>query len=193
MSHSAPSRSIPSLTVRPGAALPFAAAALGAAVLAASLTPAPAAAIDERFNGAWQKDETRSDPPWRPPGTPATKRTDTKIDITLVGEDLMMVFTLRPPEWNTPVQVTASYITDNKPQQAPDFAGGMREVRARWRKKKLEVSYTVKTPWFEADVQETWEISKDGNDLIQTNFGRTAENPRPDIRKNYFVRATDDQ
>lgn len=169
-------------------------AALGAAFLIASLATAPAAAQDERFAGSWERDESRSDGPWRPPGTPPTKRTETRIDISLVGEDVMMVFTLRPPDWDTSVQVPASYITDNKPQQAPDFLGGQREVRARWRKKKLNIAYTVKTPWFEADVQEVWEISKNGQDLIQTTFGRTAgSGQRPDVRKYYHVRAVEDQ
>ena len=168
-------------------------AALGAAVLIAALTPAPAAAQDERFAGSWVRDETRSDAPWRPPGSPPTKRTETRIDISLVGEDVMMVFTLRPPDWDTSVQVPANYITDNKPQQAPDFFGGQREVRARWRKKKLNIAYTVKIGPVEADVQEVWEISKNGQDLIQTTFGRTANSQRPDVRKFYHVRAAADQ
>lgn len=50
------------------------------------------------------------------------------------------------------------------------------------------MSYTVKLPQFEADVQETWAITKDG-DLLQTIFGRGAEG-HPDVRKNYYVRAT---
>ena len=55
-------------------------------------------------------------------------------------------------------------------------------------KKKLNVAYTVRLPGFEADVQQIWEITKDG-DLLQTIFGRGAEG-RPDIRKNYYVPAT---
>lgn len=168
-------------------------AALGAAFLIASGAPPPAAAQDERFAGSWVKDETRSDAPWRPPGTPPTKRTETKIDISLVGEDVTMVFTLRPPDWDTSVQVPANYITDNKPQEAPDFFGGQREVRVKWRKKKLNIAYTIKFGGFEADVQEVWEVSKNGQDLIQTIFGRTANSQRPDVRKFYHVRATEDQ
>ena len=61
-------------------------------------------------------------------------------------------------------------------------------MRARWRKKKLTVSFTVSLPGFEADVQHIWEINKQGY-LVQTIFGRGAEG-RPDIRKNYFVRAS---
>ncbi len=168
-------------------------AALGAAFLIASLAPVPAAAQDERFAGSWERDETRSDAPWRPPGSPPTKRTDTRIDISLVGDDVMMVFTFRPPDWDTSVQVPANYITDNKPQQAPNFVGGQREVRAKWRKKKLNIAYTIKIGPVEADVQEVWEISKNGQDLIQTTFGRTAgSGQRPDVRKYYHVRATED-
>lgn len=157
--------------------------------VATALAAAPAAAQDERFVGIWQKDLTRSDAPW--PGRhdrPQPNAADIEIEIRLVGEDVELVQTSRRPDWPTPRHIEATYTTDNKPHAAPDLGGGaMREVRARWRKKKLTVSYTVKLGQFEADVQQIWEITKNG-DLLRTHVGRGAEG-RPDIRKTYYVAA----
>lgn len=163
---------------------------LGAALAVAWFAGAPAAAQDERFVGIWQKDISRSDAPW--PGRhdrPQPNAADIEIDIHFDGEDVMLIQTSRRRDWPTPQSVNVTYITDNKPHAAADLGSGrMNEVRARWRKKKLTVSYTVKLPRFEADVQQIWEITKDG-DLLRTHVGRGAEG-RPDIRKNYFVRAS---
>lgn len=193
MNRSTPSRSFPSPSALSRAAAPFAAAVLGAAFVA-SLGATPVAAQDERIVGIWQKDYSRSDAPFPGrPDRPQPNPVDTEVDISLVGKDVVMKFTLRRGDWPSPVSVDANYVTNNKAQQAPDFRGGMREVRARWRKKKLTVSYTIQFGPVEADVQETWEISKDGKDLLQTNFGRTASEGRPDIRKTYYVPASDVQ
>ena len=193
MSQSARRRSFALPSVWPRAAASSVAVILGVALAMATFSTEPAVAQDERLIGIWQKDYSRSDAPWpRRHDSPQPNAVDTEIDISLVGEDVVMNFTLRRRDWTTPVQVNANYITDNKPQQAPDFRGGMREVRAKWRKKKLTISYTVKIGEFEADVQEFWELSKNGSDLIQKVVGR-GDNGRPDIRENYHVRATDIQ
>lgn len=164
---------------------------LGAALVAAAPGAAPAAAQDERIAGIWQKDYTRSDAPF--PGRhdrPQPNAADIEIEISLEGEDVVLIQTSRRRDWPTPRTVSVNYVTNNKPSPAPNLrGGGMQEVRSKWRKKRLTVSYTITFP-FEADVEETWQISKDGKDLVQTIFGRTAANPRPDIRKNYYVRAT---
>ncbi|MCE2559183.1 MAG: hypothetical protein J4F98_11385 [Acidobacteria bacterium] len=163
---------------------------LGSVLAAAVLAAAPAAAQDERFAGTWQKDYSRSDAPW--PGRhdrPQVNAADIEIEIRLEGEDIALIQTSRRRGWPSPRVVDVTYITNNKPHAARDLgSGSMLEVRARWRKKKLNVSYTVKLPEFEADVQQIWEITKDG-DLLQTIFGRGAAG-RPDIRKNYYVPAT---
>ncbi|MYF06194.1 MAG: hypothetical protein F4230_15005 [Holophagales bacterium] len=163
---------------------------LGATLAVAWFAGAPAAAQDERMVGIWQKDLQRSDADWphrhdrRLPNA-----ADIELDISLDGEDVVMVFTSRRRDWPTPRTTTAHYITDNKPNPVPDIDSGTpRDVRAKWRKRKLTVSYTIKFP-FEADIQQIWELSKDGENLLLTRFGRT-EQGRPDIRKNYFVRAT---
>ncbi|MYB20665.1 MAG: hypothetical protein F4Y16_17060 [Holophagales bacterium] len=163
---------------------------LGAALAVVWFAGAPAAAQDERFVGIWQKDISRSDAPW--PGRhdrPQPNAADIEIEFRLVGDDVELTQTSRRRDWPTPQHVNVTYVTDNKRHAAPDLGSGrMQEVRARWRKKKLTVSFTVSLPGFEADVQQIWEITKQG-DLLQTIAGRGAEG-RPDIRKNYFVRAS---
>lgn len=168
-----------------------AAAVLGSALLMAALGAAPAAGQDERIVGIWRKDYMRSDADWphrqdrRPVNPP-----DIEIGIGLEGEDVVLVQTSRRGDWPAPHTLRVKYITNNKPSPAPNLRNGqVHEVRARWRKKKLSVSYTLTFP-FEADVEEIWQISKDGKDLVQTILGRAASSPRPDIRKNYYVRAS---
>ena len=174
---------------RPSSSTTFAVIA-AALLVAAALAAAPAAAQDERMAGIWQKDLDRSDADWphrhdrRLPNA-----ADIEVEIGLDGEDVVMVFTSRRRDWPTPRSTRSHYVTDNKPNPVPDIDNGTpRDVRAKWRKKKLTVSYTIKFP-FEADIQQIWELSKDGETLLLTRFGRT-EQGRPDIRKNYFVRAT---
>ena len=166
------------------------AAILGAAVAVAWFAGTPAAAQDERFVGIWQKDTARSDAPFPGrPDRPQPNAADIEIEFRLVGDDVELTQTSRRRDWPTPRHVNVTYVTNNKPHAAADLGSGrMQEVRARWRKKKLAVSFTVSLPGFEADVQQIWEITKKG-ELLQTNFGRGAEG-RPDIRRNYFVRAS---
>ena len=163
---------------------------LGAALAVVWFAGAPVAAQDERFVGIWQKDLSRSDAPWPGrPDRPQPNAVDIEIEFRLVGDDVELTQTSRRRDWPTPRHVNVTYVTDTKPHAAADLGSGrLQEVRARWRKKKLSVSFTVSLPGFEADVQQIWEITKQG-DLLQTNVGRGAEG-RPDIRKNYFVRAT---
>jgi len=174
-----------SAVLRPG----LVAAAIPAVLVVTGIGPDAAAAQDERIAGIWQKDLERSDAPW--PGRhdrPQPNAPDVEVEIDLEGEDVEMIVTSRRSDWPTPVSTAANYVADNKPRQAPNFIGGMREVRARWHKKKFTVSYTIRFPGgAEADVQEIWEITKQG-DLLQTTMGRGAEG-RPDIRKNYYVPA----
>lgn len=175
---------------RPSTSTAFA-VILTVAFAATTLAAAPAAAQDERIVGIWQKDLERSDADWphrhdqRLPNA-----ADVEVEISLDGEDVVMVFTSRRGDWPTPQTNTVRYVTDNKPNPVPDIDNGTpREVRARWRKKRLSVSYTIRFP-FEADIEQSWQISKNGEDLVLTRFGRVAQQPRPDVRKNYFVRAT---
>ncbi len=172
---------------RTGPAIAVLAAFLGGALVMA----APAAAQDERIAGIWQKDHTRSDADWphrhdRRPANPP----DVEIGISLEGEDVVLIQTSRRSDWPAPHTLRVNYVTNNRPNPAPNLrSGNLQEVRARWRKKKLTVSYTITFP-FEVDVEETWQISKDGKDLVQTIVGRAASSERPDVRRNYYVRAT---
>ena len=163
---------------------------LGAALVIAAFGAAPAAAQDERMVGIWQKDLERSDAPFPGrPDRPQPNAADIEIEIRLAGDDVELTQTSRRRDWPSPRHLNVTYVTDNKLHPAPNLANGMmQEVRARWRKRKLTVSFTINLPGFEADIQQIWEITKQG-DLLQTNFGRGAEG-RPDIRKSYFVRAS---
>ena len=190
MHQTALSRAIQLRHYRPRAAT-VTACVVGAALVLSVFSVAPAAAQDERMVGIWQKDLARSDADWphrhdrRLPNA-----ADIEVEISLDGEDVVMIFTSRRGDWPTPQTTTAHYITDNKPNPVPDIDNGTpREVRAKWRKKRLSVSYTIRFP-FEADIEQSWEVSKNGEDLVLTRFGRVAQQPRPDVRKNYFVRAT---
>ncbi len=176
---------------RTGPAIAVLAAILGGVLVMAALGAAPAAAQDERIAGIWQKDHTRSDADWphrhdRRPANPP----DVEIGISLEGEDVVLIQTSRRSDWPAPHTLRVNYVTNNRPNPAPNLrSGNLQEVRARWRKKKLTVSYTITFP-FEVDVEETWQISKDGKDLVQTIVGRAASSERPDVRRNYHVRAT---
>ncbi len=174
------------LAARPAASFVLATLPLAVAGL---LLAAPGAAQDERFVGIWQKDYTRSDAPTGRQDRPQPNAPDIEIEFQLTDQEVLVTQSTRRLDWPTPQHVDVTWVTNNKPHAARDpNSGAIQEVRVKWRKKKLNVSFTVKIATFEADVQQTWEITKQG-DLLQTTVGRGAEG-RPDIRRNYFVRAT---
>ena len=190
MNNSAPIRPIPPRPSRPRAAVAFTAAVVGAALAIASLGAVPLAAANEDFAGVWQLDNERSDS--LAPGRAGRERPNTldlELDISLTGEDLIMNYTMRAENLPAPVQFTQDLVTDGKPAVMPNFQGGTRTARVKWRKDKLSVSYTRVTPFGDFDVTETWQLSKDGRELEVTLHTRT-QDPRPDIRKLIYVRAT---
>ncbi len=193
MNRSARTRTIPSRPSRPHAAAAFAAAVVGAAFAIASLGVAPLAAANEDFAGIWQLDNERSDSlaPGRA-GREQPNTADLELDISLTGEDVVMNYTMRREDLPAPVQFTQNLVTDGKPHQMPDFQGGTRTARVRWRKDKLSLSYTRATPFGDFDITETWQLSKDGSELQVTLHTRVPDR-RPDIRKLIYVRATDVQ
>ena len=190
MNNSAPIRPIPPRPSRPRAAVAFTAAVVGAALAIASLGAVPLAAANEDFAGVWQLDNERSDS--LAPGRAGRERPNTldlELDISLTGEDLIMNYTMRAENLPAPVQFTQDLVTDGKPAVMPNFQGGTRTARVKWRKDKLSVSYTRVTPFGDFDVTETWQLSKDGRELEVMLHTRT-QDPRPDIRKLIYVRAT---
>ena len=190
MSNSAPTRTIPSRPSRPRGVAAFTACVVGAALAIASLGAAPLAADNPDFAGVWQLDNERSDS--LAPGRAGRDRPNTldlELDISLTGEDLIMNYTMRGENLPAPVQFIQNLTTDGKPVEMPDFQGGTRTARVKWRKDKLSVSYTRVTPFGDFDVTETWQLSKDGSELEVMMHTRT-QNPRPDIRKLIYVRAT---
>ncbi len=190
MNNSAPARTIPHRAPRPFAAVAFTAAVVGAALAIASLGAAPLAAANEDFAGVWQMDNERSDSlaPGRA-GREQPNTLDLELDISLTGEDLVMNYTMQSENLPAPVRFTQNLVTDGKPVVMPNFQGGTRTARVKWRKDKLSVSYTRITPFGDFDVTETWQLSKDGSELEVMLHTRT-QDPRPDIRKLIYVRAT---
>ena len=167
-------------------AAPFVAAALAIAAFGA----APLAAANPDFAGIWQLDVDRSDSlPLGRPGQEEPPPDDVELDVGLTGDDVVMSFTMRREDWPAPVQITQRLATDGKPHPIPNLRGGERTVRARWRKERLSLSYTVSLPFGEFDITETWQLSKDGSELQLTMHTRIPDR-RPDIRKFIYTRAT---
>ena len=190
MNNSAPIQPIPSRPSRPRAVAAFTAVVVGAALAIASLGAAPLAAANEDLAGVWQLDNERSDS--LAPGRAGRERPNTldlELEISLTGEDLVMNYTMRGENLPAPVQFSQNLVTDGKPRKMPDFQGGTRTARVKWRKDKLSVSSTRITPFGDFDVTETWQLSKDGSELEVMLHTRT-QDPRPDIRKLIYVRAT---
>ena len=190
MNNSAHARTIPAGPSASLTATAFSAAVVGAALAIASLGTAPLAAANDDFAGVWQLDNERSDS--LAPGRAGRERPNTldlELEISLTGEDLVMNYTMRGENLPAPVQFTQNLVTDGKPLQMPDFQGGTRTARVRWRKDKLSLSYTRNSPFGDFDITETWQLSKDGSEL-QVMLHTRIPDRRPDIRKLIYVRAT---
>jgi hypothetical protein len=171
----------------------FAAPLVAASLAIAMFAAAPLLAANPDFAGIWQLDNERSDS--LAPGRAGRERPNTldlELDIAVTGEDLVMNYTMRNENLPGPVQFTQHLITDGKPAEMPDFQGGTRTARVRWRKNKLSVSYTRVTPFGDLDITETWQLSKDGSEL-QVKLHTRTQSPRPDIRNLVYVRATNVQ
>ena len=193
MSKTDPTPTSPRHPARSFTATGLAASVVGAALAVASLGAAPPAAANEGFAGVWQLDNERSHS--LAPGRAGRERPNTldlELDIALTGEDLVMNYTMRNENLPGPVQFTQNLITDGKPTEMPDFQGGTRTARVKWRKDKLSVSYTRVTPFGDLDITETWQLSKDGSEL-QVKLHTRTQSPRPDIRNLIYVRATNVQ
>ena len=178
---------------RARAATAFTAPLVAASLVIAAFAAAPLLAANPDFAGVWQLDNERSDS--LAPGRAGRERPNTldlELDIALTGEDLVMNYTMRNENLPGPVQFTQHLITDGKPAEMPDFQGGTRTARVKWRKDRLSVSYTRVSPFGDLDITETWQLSKDGSELKVKLHTRT-QSPRPDIRELIYVRATNVQ
>jgi hypothetical protein len=150
--------------------------------LAAAL-PSPAVAQPgDSLSGAWSLDLQRSDPRRGPNAPPLV---DTRLDVSLVGEDVRVVRNFGASPEGRVIDVT--YQTDGKPHEVAGPMGNPVVVRARWAKDKLRVSYTLSRGSFDLDINEIWSLDKDGELTIQysTRIGDRTEN-----RRELYVRAT---
>jgi hypothetical protein len=133
--------------------------------------------------GTWRIDleaseATRNGPPLR----------DTRLTVSMVGDDVRIAREIGLGT-QQPRTHTATYITDGKPHEVPGIIAPTQEVRARWRKEKLQISYAIsrQTPGgaFELDVTEVWTVNKNG--ALQIDYS-TRMQDRNITRREVYVR-----
>jgi hypothetical protein len=142
-----------------------------------------ALAQETNWSGSWELDLERSDPlVQQGPPLPATEMT-----VTREGERL--VLSRRFEFQGAPREFAFAYVGDGEPHEVPGLLGP-RTTRARWKKDKLVVSYTVtrNTPagTIDLDTIETWSLSRDGKELTIDYSSRMGD--RPVTRREVFVR-----
>lgn len=144
-----------------------------------------ASASEEGFAGPWRLDVERSDPYGQGQQTRPLSNID--MTVTLYGDNVGVtrLFTAGLQERGDEL----TYVTDGKPHDVPGIAGD-RSTRARWKKNKLIISYTVTRQTqrgpFELDITETWSVSEDGSELTIVYVTRAAQ--RAFNRKEIYVR-----
>ena len=141
-------------------------------------TPAAAAIASDSLAGTWQLDLERSDE--RRQGRPLV---DAEMTVEMVGDDVRATRSFAGG-----MSFTIDYVTDGKPHEV-DTPIGSQKVRARWKKEKLFLSYSISrdTPRgaFELDVTETWTLK---NGELNIGFS-TRVGDRNLTRKEIWVRA----
>ncbi len=155
-------------------------------VLASSLfllaaLPFQATAQHEAFDGTWRIDLERSD---------SINREGLKIDnsytLATRGENLQVTRTLNGGVGSRSVDWV--FITDGKPNEIPGLREP-RQARTRWKKDRLNVSYTLKWPTprgsIDLDITEVWKINDRSELEIQTN---TRAPDRNLVRTEIYVR-----
>ncbi len=148
-------------------------------VLCLALTPAARAANPEMV-GHWKLDPSRSDPMQRGGAV-----IDNEMKIQVSGDDLSIERTWRRDGEELTLPLTI--VTDGEPHDL-DSPLGSRSVRARWKKDRLNLSYTLSRGNFDLDVQESWQIKK-GELVIQY---ATRVNERSQVRKEIYTRIEGD-
>jgi hypothetical protein len=153
--------------------------ALASLCLCAALLATAAGAQDPQIEGTWNLDIAASDE--RRNGPPLV---DTRLTLALVGEDVKITreFTLGQGPARTH---EATYVTDGKPHDVPAILTPTQTVRARWRKEKLQISYSVDRGGFALDVTEVWSIDKE--DALQVAYSTRVQD-RNITRKEIYRR-----
>jgi hypothetical protein len=121
----------------------------------------PSAAADPELAGKWKLDLERS------ASFGAAEPVEGTYEVTLQGEDLKMERTgylngqARVVEWLV--------ITDGKAHDIPGLTGRPRSTRAKWKKDKLSLSYSISRGGTDIDINEIWAINKTGELEIRFN------------------------
>lgn len=159
-----------------------------AVVVVLSVVPAAngRAVAQAGFSGRWTLDVERSDPLTRG-GEPLP---EIQMTLEIRGDDVAISRELERNGQRQSLAVT--YTTDGKPHDVTGPFGGTRATRARWKKDKLVVSYTLSRNTqrgnFDLDITETWSLSKDGSELEISYLTRMGERTIP--RQETYVRST---
>ena len=160
-------------------AVPIRVAAL--ACLLAMFLVAPVAAQNPEFEGMWRIDLERSDPMNR-----EGLKVGGTLELSFSGDDLKVVRTFDAGGEQRAIDWT--FITDGKVHEIPGFRAP-REARTKWRKAKLNVSYSMSFPGrggvTDIDTTETWSINKKGE--LEVSYATRLPN-RTMIRKEIYVR-----
>lgn len=151
------------------------------ALAAGALLVAPLVARESSLVGAWHLDPDLSDQ--RRNGGPMLAM---DLEVSMVGEDVHIKRSLPVRAQERTFEVT--YVTDGKPHEVPGLLGGTVNMRAKWKKEKLSLSYTLSRGGFDTDVTETWSIDKTGNLVIQ--YG-TRVGDRNIVRREVYTPAND--
>lgn len=124
------------------------------------------------LEGTWRMDLERSD------AMQGGMKVENTYALELQGEDLKVRRTFFRGGESTAIDWI--FVTDGKAHEIPGMRAP-RKARAKWKKDKLNVSYsvTLETPRgaFDLDVTETWQINKDG-DLEIRYVTRTPRGPQ---------------
>lgn len=152
------------------------------ALAAAAAARGPVVAqANAAFAGQWRIDLERSS---SPPQLPFPVL-DHRMMVALDGDNVAVTLTFSGAQGERQVQYTI--VTDGKPHELPAFGGRTRSVRARWKKDRLTLSYTLAGGPLELDVAETWRIKESALELQYA----VRMQDRSIVRTDLFVREGD--
>lgn len=133
------------------------------------------------FEGIWRIDLDRSDPI-----NQQGLKLDGSYTLALDGENVAITRTFVGGGQSQ--DVTWTLVTDGKPHEIPGMRAP-RKARAKWKKDKLSVSYTLSmdTPRgaFDLDITETWSINKQGE--LEILYATRLPN-RTQTRREFYLR-----